>query len=158
MRKGDEFFEALEYDEEGHVVWPEDPEERRRVASGLLGSKVIESVQSATQEMLSHVDGRWPAPGSARYEDDIRVAEQFKAMSPEQRAAVESLVEQTARLVGFSIFLGVEHFGPGRVEMSVRPISKGEIAGGPIGLAVVEWQQAYLDWEEQFGEGRRTRR
>jgi hypothetical protein len=72
-------------------------------------------------------------------------------MSAEQREAVGRLVAETARLAAFSIFLGLEHFGPGRVQLSVLPISRGEL-GRPVPLEPSEWQIAYLRWQKRFSK------
>jgi hypothetical protein len=155
MESADEFFDSLAYDVEDQVIWPLEPGEQLRVADGLFGSTVIQAVDSVADQMLAHVDGRWPKPGSMNYEQDAKVAELFKAMSSEQRQAVGRLLAETARLVGSSIFLGLEHFGPGRVEMSVRPISRGEL-GAAVPLEPGEWQQAYLRWEGRFSKRGQT--
>jgi hypothetical protein len=146
----DDFADSLQYDDEDQVLWPEDPAERERYAEGLFGSKVISKVEKVTDEMVSRVDGRWPSPGSKNYEQEAKVAQLFATMSPEQRAAVEALVKRTARLCGYSIFLGLEHFGAGNVEVYVRPISRGAEHGPPVRVNAREWHQAYLSWEERF--------
>ena len=146
----DDFLASLQFDEEGQVLWPDNPQERERYAEGLFGSAIIRSVNSVTDEMLSRVDGRWPKPGSMNYEEDIKVAEIFRAMSPEQQAAVQALVTQAARLTGFSVFLGMEHLGSGNVQVLVRPISRGQAAAEAVPVNVMEWQQAFLSWEERF--------
>ena len=150
MGDPEDFFATLQFDDEGQVLWPGDPTERERYAEGLFGSKIIECVDSVADEMLSRTDGRWPKPGSMSYEEEIKVAEVFKGMSPEQRAAVQALVAETARLVGFSMFLGMEHFGSGNIQILVRPISRGASAGEAVPVNAGEWQQAFLSWEERF--------
>lgn len=150
MGDPEDFFDTLQFDEEGQVLWPSDPTERERYAEGLFGSKVIECVDSVADEMLSRVDGRWPKPGSMNYEQEIEVANVFREMSPEQRAAVQALVAETARVAGFSVFLGMEHFGSGNVQILIRPISRGKPAGEAIPVNAGDWQQAFLSWQERF--------
>jgi hypothetical protein len=152
MSKASEFFDSLHYDPDDQVIWPTEPGERQRVAEGLFGSRIIEAVAETEDEMVSRVDGRWPSPGSHDYEEKKKVSELFASMSVEQREAVSSLLAETARLTGYSIFLALEHFGSGSVHVSVRPISRGEIDGDPVPVRPVEWHVGYLDWEEQFGE------
>jgi hypothetical protein len=152
MSKREAFFDSLHYDDEGQVIWPTEPGERGRVAEGLFGSRIIDAVTETADEMLSRVDGRWPAPGSQNYEEEIKVAQLFASMSPEQRKAVSSLVAQTARLTGYSIFLAMEHFGYGSIKVRVLPISRGALDGDPVQVNPVEWHVGYLDWEEEFGE------
>jgi hypothetical protein len=146
----DDFADSLQYDEDDQVLWPEDPAERERYAEGLFGSKVIAKVEKVADEMLARVDGRWPSPGSRNYEQDAEVAQLFASMSPEQRAAVEGLVKRTAQLCGYSIFLGMEHFGAGSVEVFVNPISRGAEHGPRVQVKAGEWHQAYQSWEERF--------
>ena len=146
----DDLFASLRFDEEDQVLWPDDPKERERYAEGLFGAAVVRSVASVADEMLSRTDGRWPKAGSMNYEEEIKVAEIFRAMSPEQKAAVQQLVAETARAVGFSVFLAMEHLGSGNVQIHVRPISRGTSAGEAVPVNAGEWQQAFLSWEERF--------
>jgi hypothetical protein len=150
MDNADDFFASINLDEEDQVLWPEDSKERERYAEGLFGSAVVQGVASVADAMLSRVDGRWPKPGSMDYEEEIKVAEIFRAMSPEQRAAVQELVSETARLVGYSVFLGMEHFGSGNVQVQILPINRGKPAGEAVSVNAGEWHQAYLSWEERF--------
>jgi hypothetical protein len=150
MSGRDDFIDSLQYDDDGDVLWPDEATERRRYAEGLFGAKVIDSVEEVADEMLSRVDGRWPTPGSMNYEEEAKVAQVFASMSPEQRSAVEELVKKTARLCGYSIFLGLEHFGSGSVQIFVHPINRGADGGPAVRVDAGEWHQAYLSWEEQF--------
>lgn len=150
MGNADDFLASLTFDEEGQVLWPEDAKERERYAEGLFGSAVVQGVASVADEMLSRVDGRWPKPGSMNYAEEIKVAEIFRSMSPEQKAAVQELVSETARLAGYSVFLGMEHLGSGNVRVQVLPINRGKSVGEAASVNVGEWNQAYLSWEERF--------
>jgi hypothetical protein len=155
MDKQDPFLLTLKTDADGYPIWPDDAAERRQFAGNIFGLAVIDALVETRDEMLRHVDGRWPSPGSGDYEAERRVADLFSSMTPQQREAVASLVRDTAHLSFYSLFLAFEHFNAGRVRVSVQPLSGGEMAEEQVPVKtgeIPEWHVAFLDWEDRFAE------
>jgi hypothetical protein len=156
MENRDPFLLNLKTDIDGYPIWPDGASERRRCAGDIFGLAVIDALVETREEMLRHIDGRWPSPGSGDYEAERRVADLFSSMTPEQREAVASLVRDTAHLSFYSLFLAFEHFNAGRVRVSVQPLSRGEMAEELIAVKtgeIPEWHVAFLDWEDRFAGG-----
>jgi hypothetical protein len=160
MANRDPFLLHLKSDNDGNPIWPDDAAERRRFAGDIFGLAVIDALVETRDEMLRHVDGRWPSPGSGDYEADRRVADILSSMTPEQRQAVASLVRDTAHLSFYSLFMAFEHFNAGRIQVSVQPLSAGEVAEEQVPVKteqIPEWHVTFLDWEDRFAEdGQRT--
>ena len=156
MGSQDPFVLNLQTDSDGYPVWPADAVERQRFAGDIFGLAVIDALVETTEEMVRHVDGRWPSPGSGDYEAERRVADLFASMNTQQREAVVSLVRDTARLSFYSLFLAFEHFNAGRVRVSVQPVVGGDgTSEEPIPVKsgeLPEWHVAFLDWEDRFAK------
>jgi hypothetical protein len=145
-------LDGVQFDDDGYAVWPSDPDARQQLARDLFGDLVVGKLEEITDEMLAHVDGRWPTPGSMSYEADMVVANLFRTMTAEQRQAVQSLVVKTARLTAYSLFLGFEHFGSGRIDITVQPMDRHGASDEKLSVQKGEWQVDLLEWEETFRE------
>jgi hypothetical protein len=152
MSEPGEAGDRIYFDEEGRAVWPETVEDRRSTARLLFGEAVMDAVLGVAREMSAYVGPEPPVVEPALWGGGEPL-EPLRTLSTEQRLAVARLVRETARLTAYSMFLGWEQFPHGRVHVAVAPNEAPSLHAGRVEIPVVEWQQAFLDWEARAAEG-----
>ncbi len=150
MSKRGDFWEQLQQDENGDVLWPEDSEARAALAKDILGARVVGAVEGVLEEELEVADGKPPRPGRDDYQEEAARRELFASMSDAQRAAVRGLLKRACFGTLYWILVKLKNYPGASVDITMYPWLPGGGSLPSIGLNETELYFWYFDWVKKF--------
>ena len=150
MGKRDNFWDQMPADAEGHIRWPEDPDERAGLVRSAFGATVIGALEAVLADQLDVVDSRPPEPG-LNYQQEVARRRLFEAMSEEQRVEVRGLLRKASFGALRWILVKLEHFPAGDVNFLVEP-GAGLVSYPAVGIEQGELHFSYAEWVERFSD------
>ena len=152
MGKRDLFWDSVPTNDEGHLLWPADPDARTHMAGQVLGARLVGALDSILDDEVAAAEGRLPAPGSHNYEAEAKFRSVFATLSPQQREAVVRLVKRASSGTLYWALVKLDNFIGGNLDIVVHPWGPD---GEPMASCVVnqdELHHMYFDWIEQFSD------
>lgn len=148
LSKRDKFWSDLPIHTDGGVAWPEDQDERRQLATDVVGARIIGAIEAVLENRLRVVAGE-----KDDVEENAARGEVFASMTDDQRAAVEGLLRSVCFNSLYWMLVKLKDCPDLCIDISAQPYSEGKPLA-PLGLNETELHFLYFDWIEKFSDHR----
>ena len=152
MGKRDKFWSNIPEQEDGQILWPDDPSERAALVRSAFGAEVIGALEAILAEQLQIADGVPPEPGQDNYQNEASRRSVLAAMTEEQRREVRRLLRDACFGTLYWILVKLEHFPSGDVDFTVEPFGPDEKVYERIGIEETELHHLYHEWLDRFAD------
>ena len=155
MGKREAFWQSI-YAEDGEsIAWPRSEDERRGLASRILGASLVGAAEHIVTDALSRADGAPPPPDADNHAALLHDAEVLGSLSDAQREVVRRLLRETAYFSLYWPLVKVSNLPGAALNLTITPTpTEGDARISPP-IVLTDFfgpHVLFLQWVEEFGE------
>lgn len=155
MGKREDFWRSIRGEDGKSIVWPESLDERKALASRMLGASIVGALESIVHDALGRAGGA-PPPADAQNREALeRDAEVLRSLSTQQRDVVRRLLRETAYLSLYWPLVKASTVPGAALNLTITPTRGEHEAATSKPLVLTEFfglQVLFLQWVDEFAE------